>query len=99
MINNAFINIWGKRVGAIAWDPDTKFATFEYAPSFISQNIELAPVKMPMHQGRTLFSFPELADTTTFNGLPGLLAKKKPNRKDKTKKNTWLAQQGRPADS
>ena len=99
MINNAFINIWGKRVGAIAWDPDTKFATFEYAPSFISQNIELAPVKMPMHQGRTLFSFPELADTTTFKGLPGLLADILPDRYGNALINTWLAQQGRPADS
>lgn len=99
MINNAFINIWGKRVGAIAWDPDTKFATFEYAPSFISQNIELAPVKMPMHQGRTIFSFPELADTTTFKGLPGLLADILPDRYGNALINTWLAQEGRPADS
>lgn len=99
MINNAFINIWGKRVGAIAWDPDTKFATFEYAPSFISQNIELAPVKMPMHQGRTIFSFPELADTTTFKGLPGLLADILPDRYGNALINTWLAQEGRAADS
>lgn len=39
MINNAFINIWGKRVGAIAWDPDTKFATFEYATGIIQKYI------------------------------------------------------------
>ncbi|MES2112275.1 MAG: type II toxin-antitoxin system HipA family toxin [Bacteroidota bacterium] len=99
MINNAFINIWDRRVGAIAWDADSNSATFEYAPSFISQNLELAPVKMPMHQGRTLFSFPELANTSTFKGLPGLLADILPDRYGNALINTWLAQQGRPADS
>jgi serine/threonine-protein kinase HipA len=35
MITTAFINIWNKRVGAIAWDDNNGLATFEYEPSFL----------------------------------------------------------------
>lgn len=99
MINNAFINIWGKRVGAIAWDQDTKLATFEYAPAFLNNDWELAPLKMPKQEGRTIFSFPELSGTTTFKGLPGLLADILPDKYGNALINTWLAQQGRAVDS
>ncbi|MEP6613439.1 MAG: HipA N-terminal domain-containing protein, partial [Mucilaginibacter sp.] len=99
MINSAFINIWGKRAGAIAWEPDTGFATFEYSPSFVGQNLELAPLKMPVEADSTIFSFPEFAGNTTFKGLPGLLADVLPDRYGNALINTWLAQQGRPADS
>ena len=30
MVTTAFVNIWGKRVGAIAWDDNTQVARFEY---------------------------------------------------------------------
>lgn len=38
MITTAFINIWNKRVGAIAWDVDTELASFEFEPSFLANN-------------------------------------------------------------
>jgi serine/threonine-protein kinase HipA len=99
MINSAFINIWGKRAGAIAWDPDNGFATFEYAPSFLNQNLDLAPITMPVKTGQAIFSFPELAGSSTFKGLPGLLADVLPDRYGNALINTWLTQQGRPANS
>ena len=34
MISTAYINIWNKRVGAIAWDDYSGLASFEYEPSF-----------------------------------------------------------------
>jgi serine/threonine-protein kinase HipA len=40
-----------------------------------------------------------LANTSTFKGLPGLLADILPDRYGNALINTWLAQQGRPADS
>lgn len=36
MITTAFINIWNKRVGAIAWDVDTVLASFEFESSFLT---------------------------------------------------------------
>jgi len=64
---------------------------------------ELAPLKMPLAK-ETIFSFPELrsrfnSNENTFNGLPGLLADVLPDRYGNRLINTWLAQQGRPADS
>jgi len=34
MVTTAFINIYGQRVGAVAWDPDTEVASFEYDQTF-----------------------------------------------------------------
>ncbi len=30
MVTTAFVNIWGLRVGAIAWDDNTGLGSFEY---------------------------------------------------------------------
>ena len=35
MITTAYINIWNKRVGAIAWDDSNGLASFEYETSFL----------------------------------------------------------------
>jgi serine/threonine-protein kinase HipA len=100
MVTTAFINIWGKRVGAIAWNPATEVASFEYEPAFLSNNWELAPVQMPQQgaKGR-VFSFPELRNTSTFKGLPGLLADILPDKYGNALINTWLTRQGRPTNS
>jgi serine/threonine-protein kinase HipA len=46
MISTAFINIWNKRIGAIAWDSDTGLGSFEFEKAFIKYNWDLAPIKM-----------------------------------------------------
>lgn len=100
MISTAFINIWNKRIGAIAWNSETGLGTFEYDPSFLKNNWDLAPIKMPIGKsGKRIFSFPELRDTTTFKGLPGLLADILPDKYGNALINTWLTKQGRPTDS
>ncbi|HLW49472.1 MAG TPA: type II toxin-antitoxin system HipA family toxin, partial [Sphingobacteriaceae bacterium] len=43
--------------------------------------------------------FPELRNTETFRGLPGLLADSLPDRYGKELINVWLARQGRPENS
>jgi serine/threonine-protein kinase HipA len=48
MITTAYINIWNKRVGAIAWNENTGIAIFEYQPSFFENEWDLSPLKMPM---------------------------------------------------
>lgn len=97
MVTTAFINIWGKRVGAVAWNPDTELASFEYDPKFSLEKWALAPLKMP-NIGR-VYNFPQLRDNETFKGLPGLLADALPDRYGKELINAWLARQGRPDDS
>ncbi|MEQ8415718.1 MAG: type II toxin-antitoxin system HipA family toxin [Imperialibacter sp.] len=100
MVTTAFINIWGERVGAIAWDPTKELGVFEYEPSFLSNNWDLAPVQMPLQEARgRVFSFPELRTTSTFKGLPGLLADILPDKYGNALINTWLTRQGRPTNS
>ena len=35
MMTVAEVNIWGTLAGAVAWDEETSYATFEYDPSFM----------------------------------------------------------------
>jgi serine/threonine-protein kinase HipA len=100
MITTAFINIWNKRVGAIAWDMDTELASFEFETSFLTNKWDLSPLKMPIAGAeRRVFSFPELRGTTTFKGLPGLLADVLPDKYGNSLINAWLSRNGRPTDS
>mgnify|MGYP006293199637 FL=1 len=103
-MNVAEVKIWGKLVGAVAWDTSTSLATFEYAPIFKQLKWDLAPLKMSLSDNRNLFSFPELrkdrnSDYDTFKGLPGLLADALPDKYGNQLINLWLAKQGRPVDS
>jgi serine/threonine-protein kinase HipA len=100
MITTAYINIWNKRVGAIAWDDSNGLASFEYEASFLANNWDLAPLKMPIFGAdKKVFSFPDLRGTSTFKGLPGLLADVLPDKYGNSLINAWLASNGRPADS
>ncbi len=100
MITSAFINIWNKRVGAVAWDAARRLGFFEFTPAFLSGTQDISPLQMPLQEARgQVFSFPELRDTPTFKGLPGLLADVLPDRYGNTLINAWLARNGRPADS
>jgi serine/threonine-protein kinase HipA len=103
-MNVAEVKIWGKSLGAVAWDEAAGYATFEYDPGFRQLGWNLAPLKMPVAAPDGLFSFPELrkdknSATDSFKGLPGLLADALPDRYGTQLMNMWLAQQGRPQDS
>lgn len=100
----AEVKIWGKLVGAVAWDQATGLAVFEYDPEFKRLGWDLSPLKMPIASSQNLFSFPELKKDRnslydTFKGLPGLLADALPDKYGNQLINIWLAQQGRPQDS
>ena len=100
----AEVKIWGKLVGAVAWDERTGLASFEYDPNFKKLNWDLAPLKMPVSSSKKVITFPELrrdknAEFDTFKGLPGLLADMLPDKYGNQLINMWLAQQGRPQDS
>lgn len=104
MITTAFVKIWGKLVGAVAWDDERQLASFEYDPSFIDQGWDLSPLKMPIEAGAQIYSFPELrqgrnSEYDTFKGLPGLLADMLPDKYGNQLIDAWLAQQGRPPNS
>ncbi|PQJ78955.1 type II toxin-antitoxin system HipA family toxin [Polaribacter porphyrae] len=104
MITTAFIKLWGKTVGAIAWDEKQQLGFFEYDKNFLDKKIEVSPLKMPVNSAQTIFSFPELrppknSEFNTFKGLPGLLADTLPDAYGNQLIDVWLAQQGRPEKS
>lgn len=98
MITTAFIHLWDIRIGAIAWDSETGIGSFEFEKKFLEKGLDISPVKMPISSAR-IFSFPELRNSQTFKGLPGLLADVLPDKYGNAIINAWLTRQGRPADS
>ncbi len=104
MVKTAWVNIWGERVGAVAWNEGTGYATFEYDSRFKNKKWKLAPLQMPVSGNRSNFSFPALrqkfdSELDTFKGLPGLLADSLPDKYGNDLINMWLAKQGRPQNS
>jgi serine/threonine-protein kinase HipA len=100
MITTAFIKIWDETVGAVAWNPETGMASFEFDSKFIAKKWDVAPLKMSVaNSNKRIFSFPELRSVTTFRGLPGLLADVLPDYYGNQLINSWLAQNGRPENS
>ena len=104
MIKTAFVNIWGERVGAVAWDENRGVASFEFESRFKENNWELAPIKMPLNSRNRTFEFPELKTSGTsqldaFKGLPGMLADTLPDKYGNQLINAWLAKEGRPENS
>ena len=103
-MNTAIVKIWGKEVGAVAWDERSRLASFEYTPAFKRLGWELSPLKMPLTPEKKIYSFPDIRKVKdsgydTFKGLPGLLADVLPDRYGNELINLWLAQQGRPENS
>lgn len=100
MIDSAYINLWGQRVGAIAWSATTGVGTFEYDSRFIDSGWEVSPIVLPRKGARgRVFDFPDLARSETFRGLPGLVADILPDKYGRAIINSWLAQQGRSVES
>jgi serine/threonine-protein kinase HipA len=92
----AQVNLWGKTIGAVSWDPQLQIAYFEYEKEFTKSSIQLAPFMMPLSE--QIFSFPAL-NKATFSGLPGLLADSLPDKFGNTLIDSWLAREGRTIES
>ena len=100
----AYVKIWDKIVGAVVWNEEKGYASFEYSQDFKKQGWDLAPLTMPLRSNKNLWEFPELKKDPslpfdTFKGLPGLLADVLPDKYGNTLINEWLAKNGRPANS
>jgi serine/threonine-protein kinase HipA len=68
------------------------YATFQFAPEFVTSGIQVSPVTMPLR--RQSYEFPDLP-RRTFHGLPGMLADSLPDRFGSALVDAWLATQGR----
>ncbi len=96
-VDTAYVDIWDESVGAVAWDQDREFATFEFDPKFLVKGLDLAPLTMPLEdaqRGQTKYDFRSLKRETYF-GLPGLLSDALPDKFGHNVIDAWLARQGR----
>lgn len=104
MVIAAEVGLWGKLAGAVLWDNREQLASFEFDPSFLRSGWDIAPITMPLRQGKRLYTFPEIRSGKadgfdTFKGLPGLLADMLPDKYGNQLINAWLMHNGRPTDS
>jgi serine/threonine-protein kinase HipA len=100
MVSTAFVKIWDRIVGAVAWDNASGTGSFEFEPTFLKAGLDLSPLLMPSpgSEGK-IWSFPELRRSGVFRGLPGLLADVLPDRYGSILIDAWLARRGRPPGS
>lgn len=104
MVVAAEVWLWDRLAGAILWDESQQLGSFEFDQGFLRLGWDIAPVTMPLRQGKRLYTFPEVRRGRndafdTFKGLPGLLADMLPDKYGNQLINTWLVQNGRPTDS
>lgn len=92
----AEVRLWGRKVGAVAWDSERNIAHFEYEPLFIKSGIEISPIAMPLSS--QIYSFPVLK-SSSFYGLPGLLADSLPDKFGNALIDVWLEKEGRSPES
>ncbi len=93
----AMVRLWGREVGAVAWDAQRGVGAFEFTPEFLDAGYDLAPLHMPLERAHgAIFEFPALP-RETFLGLPGLLADALPDRFGNAIIDAWLARTGRDA--
>lgn len=88
----AKVTMWGKYVGAVSWDDEREFASFEYSEEFLREGYEVSPILLPRRKG--IFTYQTL-NNETFLTLPGLLADSLPDRFGNALIDAWLAQNGR----
>jgi serine/threonine-protein kinase HipA len=90
---------WGSRVGAVAADPESGRYVFAFTPEWVASGVELSPLEMPLRERPYDNSqWPELA-TDAFYGLVPLLADSLPDAFGNALVNTWMAENGVPAES
>lgn len=95
-MTDARVVLWGRDIAAVSWDDTNEVGIFQYEPEFVSSGIQVAPFTMPLKLGT--FQFPALS-RESFKRLPGLLADSLPDKFGNLVIDTWLARQGRLAES
>jgi len=74
MVDVIKIKLWGQELGALSWDADRKYASFEFFTNFLKNNWDVSPIHMPIRTAeKRIYSFPRLHEDT-YRGLPGMLS-------------------------
>ncbi len=92
-VDAVVVEIWGKKVGAVALDPESNFYAFEYDAAFLKEGIKLAPLQMPIAEAGEPFIFPSLS-SETYQRLPAMLADALPDKFGNALITAWMADNG-----
>jgi serine/threonine-protein kinase HipA len=91
MVDVIKITLWGEELGALSWDSQKNFASFEFFPSFLNKNQDVSPIHMPIRSSaKKIYSFPNL-NQDTYRGLPGMLSDVLPDDFGNRLIDQWLA--------
>lgn len=96
-VDVASVQLWGRLLGAVRWDPRAGIGFFEYDPKFMAGGLEVSPIRMPLR--RASYDFPALRKSGDFQGLPGLVADVLPDHWGTELYKLWLAERGRTMES
>lgn len=91
MDNNIKVTIWGKEVGRLTWDASRKRSVFEYAPSFLKGNLDIAPLTASIYDRRSRLPFYGEANNGIFYGLPAFISDSLPGKWGDTVFSAWAA--------
>lgn len=90
MVGVTKIILYGKELGALSWNSEKKYASFEFFPDFLELGWDVSPLHMPVANSRNkIYAFPQL-DEKTFKGLPGMIADVLPDDFGNQLINQWL---------
>jgi serine/threonine-protein kinase HipA len=92
-VNVIEVRCWGQRVGAVALDDSSGFYAFEYDERWRQEEVELAPLTMPLSARGRVFVFPTLP-IRTYRRLPALIADSLPDDFGNALTNAFLAAEG-----
>lgn len=74
MVSPVTITLWGAELGALSWDEERHFASFEFFTDFLKTPWDVSPIHMPLARSRgRIYNFP-LLNEETYRGLPGMLS-------------------------
>lgn len=74
MVEVVKIKLWGEDMGALSWNKERNYASFEYYPQFLQLGWDVSPIHMPIGNSKSkIYTFPQL-NYDTYKGLPGLLS-------------------------
>jgi len=96
MASDARVLLWGSEIGAVSWIEERGIGVFQYTPDFVRSGIEVSPLEMPLRE--IPYEFPDLG-SSSFRGLPGLVADSLPDAFGNALIDEWLASEGRAPDS
>lgn len=97
----AKVILWNMFAGAVLWNSERDYASFEYTKEFLESGLDISPLTMPLAdalRSPKIYSFPAL-NKETYKGLPGLLSDSLPDRYGNKIIDRWLAKQGRSPES